>query len=206
MEGLRHLQQWKEGHWASGRQPGNKWFNKLLHVKHLEFYLTQGACSVAQSCLTLCNLMDCSPPGSSACGVSQARILEWVAILFSRGIFLTQGWDPCLLSLLHWQVDSLPLSHLGIPYLTHSICYYCEWSTNWVTRSLEISKSLTPTADHEGDGETGVQRRKECARVSWGLGGDSNPGLCLLGEPLHKARLSPSQGEKRALVGSLLTV
>ena len=42
-------------------------------------------CLVAQSCLTLCDLMDCSPPGSSGHGISQARILEWVAISFSRG-------------------------------------------------------------------------------------------------------------------------
>ena len=43
------------------------------------------ACLVAQSCLTLCDPMDCSPPGSSVHGILQARILEWVAILFSRG-------------------------------------------------------------------------------------------------------------------------
>ena len=40
--------------------------------------------SVAQSCLTLCDPMDCSPQGSSAHGILQARILEWVAIPFSR--------------------------------------------------------------------------------------------------------------------------
>ena len=34
---------------------------------------------VTQSCPTLCNPMDCSPPGSSVHGISQARILEWVA-------------------------------------------------------------------------------------------------------------------------------
>ena len=43
------------------------------------------AWSVAQSCPALCDLMDCSPPGSSIHGVFQARILEWVAISFSRG-------------------------------------------------------------------------------------------------------------------------
>ena len=42
-------------------------------------------CSVAQSCPTLCEPLDCSPPGSSVHGISQARILEWVAIAFSRG-------------------------------------------------------------------------------------------------------------------------
>ena len=40
---------------------------------------------VAQSCLTLCDPTDCSPPGSPVHGVLQARILEWVAIPFSRG-------------------------------------------------------------------------------------------------------------------------
>ena len=42
-------------------------------------------CVIAQSCLTLCNPVDCSLPVSSVCGISQARILEWVAISFSRG-------------------------------------------------------------------------------------------------------------------------
>ena len=40
---------------------------------------------VAQSCLSLCNPMDCSPSGCSIHGILQARILEWVAIPFSRG-------------------------------------------------------------------------------------------------------------------------
>ena len=49
--------------------------------------------------------MDCSPPGSSVHGISQTRLLEWVAIL--QGNFLIQG---STLLLLHWQVDILPLS------------------------------------------------------------------------------------------------
>ena len=64
----------------------------------------------AQSCLAFSNTMNCSPPGSSVHRISQARVLEWVAISFSRGIFPTQGSNR---GLLHWQVDSLPLSHLG---------------------------------------------------------------------------------------------
>ena len=38
---------------------------------------------VGQSCLTLCDPMDCSPPGSSVHGTFQARVLEWRAIAFS---------------------------------------------------------------------------------------------------------------------------
>ena len=45
---------------------------------------TESESEVAQSCLTLCNCMDCSLPGSSVHGIFQARILEWVAISFSR--------------------------------------------------------------------------------------------------------------------------
>ena len=40
---------------------------------------------VTQSCPTLCNPIDCSLPGSSVHGIFQARVLEWVAISFSRG-------------------------------------------------------------------------------------------------------------------------
>ena len=43
------------------------------------------ACSAAKSCSTLCDPMDCSPPGSSVHGIFQARILDWVAISSSRG-------------------------------------------------------------------------------------------------------------------------
>ena len=56
------------GAWQSG-------FNKPLCVRTKSL----------QSCLTLCNPMDCSPPGSSVHGILQARILEWVAMPSSRG-------------------------------------------------------------------------------------------------------------------------
>ena len=55
---------------------------------------------VAKLCPTLCNPTDYSPPGSSVCGISQAKILEWVAISFSRGSALIQGSN---LGLLHWR-------------------------------------------------------------------------------------------------------
>ena len=51
-----------------------------------------------------------SPTGSSVHGILWARILEWVAISFSRGIFPTQGLTLSLLSVLYVQVDSLPLA------------------------------------------------------------------------------------------------
>ena len=47
--------------------------------------MTESESEVAQSCLTLCDTMDCSPPDSSIHGIFQARVLEWLAISFSRG-------------------------------------------------------------------------------------------------------------------------
>ena len=46
---------------------------------------TAGESEVSQSCQTLCNPMDCSLSGSSVYGIFQARVLEWIAISFSRG-------------------------------------------------------------------------------------------------------------------------
>ena len=53
----------------------------IQHVKKVKM-------SATQSCLTLCVPVDCSTPGSSVCGILQARILEWGAIPFSRGCLL----------------------------------------------------------------------------------------------------------------------
>ena len=49
-------------------------------------------CVVAKSSLTLCNPMDCSLPGSSVQEILQARILEWVAVSFSRGSSQPRDW------------------------------------------------------------------------------------------------------------------
>ena len=60
-----------------------KWRSLLLKLP-LTWYLL---CLVTQSCPTLCDPMDCSPPGPSVHGILQARVLEWVAMPSSRGSF-----------------------------------------------------------------------------------------------------------------------
>ena len=59
-------------------------------------------CLVTQSCPTVWDPVDCNPPGSSFHGILQARILEWVAISFSRG----SSWprDRTWISLFSWQI------------------------------------------------------------------------------------------------------
>ena len=72
-----------------------------------------------QSCPTLGDPMDCSPPRSSVHGIFPARVLGVSCHFVPQGIFPTQGWKQHLLCLLHWQAGSLPLSPPGKP-LTHA--------------------------------------------------------------------------------------
>ena len=71
------------------------------------------ACSVAQLCPSLCDPMDCSPPGSSVHGIFQTRILEWVATSSSKGSSPPRDWteSPAASScigrqiLYHWATE-----------------------------------------------------------------------------------------------------
>ena len=72
-------------------------------------------CVCSQFWLSLYDPMDCSPPGSSVHGILQTTGVGCHFLL--QGIFPTQGSNLSLLHLLHWQVDSLPLSHLKSRHL-----------------------------------------------------------------------------------------
>ena len=80
---------------------------------------------VAQLCLTVCNPRDCSLPGSSAHGILQAGILEWVAMPFSRASFQTRDWTWVSFFagrfFTFWVTREVPFSQL-YKYLIH--CRY----------------------------------------------------------------------------------
>ena len=85
-----------------------RWLGELTALPLLG---KRAACSAAQSCLTLCNRMGCSPPGSSVHRIPQAGVPEWVAISSYRASSRSQG-SPVYPT---WHVGSLPLGHLGSP-------------------------------------------------------------------------------------------
>ena len=58
---------------------------KIYGYTHTHTHTHTHVVLVSQLCLTLCDTMDSSPPDSSVHGILQARILEWVAISFSKG-------------------------------------------------------------------------------------------------------------------------
>ena len=78
---------WRRLLWASWTA---RWSNQAILKEINPRYSLEGLMlklrwsEVTESCPTLCDPMDCSPPGSSIRGIFQARILEWVAISFSR--------------------------------------------------------------------------------------------------------------------------
>ena len=67
-----------------------------------------------QSCQTLCDPMDCNPPGSSVHGDSPGKSTGVGCHALLQGIFLNQGSNLCLLSLLPWQAGSLPLAFIMV--------------------------------------------------------------------------------------------
>ena len=80
----------------------------VLEVYFQTLVYMKSESEVAQSCPTLCNSMDCSLPLSSVHGIFQARVLEWVAISFSRGSSQPRAgtWVSCIVS--RWVTPSEP--------------------------------------------------------------------------------------------------
>ena len=74
--------------WSKSDREGDSVLIFWMYIKKWDCWL----CSVTQSCPPLCDTVDCGPPGSSAHGISQARILKWVAIPFSRGSSQPKNW------------------------------------------------------------------------------------------------------------------
>ena len=89
-------------------------------------HLMQSESEVSQSCLTLCDLMNCSPPGSSVHGIFQARVLEWGAIVLSMQS--SSGTHRVFVTVLRrkWQPTPVLLA-LKIPWTEELGAGYYPW-------------------------------------------------------------------------------
>ena len=82
---------------------------EYIYIYNVPLFVSLVVILVTKLCLILCNPIDYSLPGSSVHGISQAKILEWIAFSFLRN-FPDPRIEPTSLAL---QADSLLLSHLG---------------------------------------------------------------------------------------------
>ena len=88
----------KPSYMKNWKNSGSKYMTPSICIHFESKYMLDLVCVlVAQACPTLCNPMDCSPPGSSVHGILQAWIQEWVAISLSRGSSQprNQSWVSC---------------------------------------------------------------------------------------------------------------
>ena len=141
-----------------------------------------------QSCLTLCNPMDCSPPGSSVPGILQARILEWVAIPFFRGSsplrvqtcvscivgrFFTSEPPgklpgptcPCTIKSIYWHMivvkESAPLFQ-GIKQRGEWLTVISLWTLrNGIFSAISVNKDVTGISNCSPPLSKGIQEGEE---------------------------------------------
>ena len=118
---------------------------------------------VSKSCLTLCNPMDGSPPGSPVRGISEARILEWVAISFSRGSSRHRDWTHISCT----QANSLPLS-----YLRSSVILLCYLFIFYFPESINETHTELLFKEKRGKRSISLLKRLEeelwdCVRKGW---------------------------------------
>ena len=112
------------------------------------------SCSV----VSLCDLMDYSPPGSSVYGYSLGKDTGLSCHALLQGIFLTQGLNLCLLCLLHWEVSSLPL----MP----------RWKLYWPTLGLNSKcfQGCIPSGGPKEESVSCLLQIPEATPISWPVG------------------------------------
>ena len=118
----------------------------LLHAKSL------------QSCLTLCNPMDCSQPGSSVHGILQARILEWVAMPSSRGY--CQPRDQT-------QVSYVSCIGRWVLYHYRHLGYALESSQNYPPATPGLGKNCLPQNQSLVPKSLGIAALRDPVVIFW---------------------------------------
>ena len=131
-------------------------------------FQSTAAAELLQSCPTLCNPMDSSPPGSSVPGILQARILEWVAISFFNACMHAKSLQACpnlcdpmygspAGSSVHGILQARILEWVAISFSNACHAYL-------LSRFSHVRLCVTPwTAAHQAPLSTGFSRQEYCS-------------------------------------------
>ena len=169
-------------HTFEGSQPKGSYVRDLLsysetffkfHFLHLDNWLwflfpywtpMATLVKVSQLCPALCNPVDCSLPSSSVQGILQARILEWVAVPFSKGS--SQPRDRTQAGLPHCCWILYQLSHKGSPRMLEWVAYTfsrgSSWPKNWTGVSCIAGRFFTTELPGKPDVYTGLHQKLVC--------------------------------------------
>ena len=109
-----------------------KWFRYICELRAQSL----------QSCLTLCDPMDCSSPSSSVHGILQARILEWIAMPSSSGSSWPRDWTQVMSLALAGGFFTHLGSHLGSPGVCMYIYFRFFSLIGWVRLPVLYSRSF----------------------------------------------------------------
>ena len=114
-------------------------YSKILHKLSLMVVITFVCCLVAKLCLGPYNPIDCRLPGFSADGISQSRVLEWVAISFSRGFSQLRGRTGTS------YIGSVQISSVQSPGLPvhHQLPESTQTCVHWVGDAIQPSHPLS---------------------------------------------------------------
>ena len=118
--------------------PPLKVVSKSVHKFFDTFHFTS---EVTQSCLTLCDPVDCSPLGSSVHGILQARILEWVAISFSRGS--SQPRDRTRVSCIPGRRFTLCAAREALGAPKNKVCHSLHCSSEYNPSDFGVNHLVT---------------------------------------------------------------
>ena len=154
---------------------GSQIFHDSILFSQIEFWLLKPSpilytlcvhtLCVTQSCLTLWNPMNCSPPGSSVYWIFQARMLEWVAISYSMRSFRPRDWTP-ISCIDRW----LFTTELPGKSLLHYNCNYLSGKQTAIYVHTLISQWIFPNI------KSARVRCRECTNLEQGLEGKEDSG------------------------------
>ena len=113
-----------------GGEFGGEWIHVYVWLSPSSVHMKPSCAKSLHSCLTLGNLIDYRSPGFSVHGILQARNTGVGCHALLQGIFPTQGSNPHLFCLLHWQAGSLPLGPPRKPWNHHN-------TVNWLYSNIK---------------------------------------------------------------------